>query len=411
MKILTAILLGCVATAGSAQAPQLSKTDAGSAQMDSARLARIPARMQKFVDDGTAAGFVTLVARHGRIASLEAVGYLDREAKTPMRTDSIFRIKSMTKPMTAAGILLLVDEGKISLLDPVEQYLPEFKGLKLNPCGQPHRQQQPCDQPPTAPARLVTVRDLLTHTSGLRDPMGRPANPITTLAERVAAGAHGPLASQPGTEWSYCNFCYATLGRLIEVVSGQPYDVFMTKNLFEPLGMKDTYYFLPKEKQKRLATLYEFDAAGKLNPAGPQSGDKSATIIPGPDGGLFSTATDQLHFYQMLMNKGMFNGHRVLSIPAVEAMTTNQTGDLKGAEFSPGLGMGFGFGVVKEPLGTYRYQSIGSFMKGGAYRTLAWGDPARDLIGIILYQRTNGGGDTAPENTVFITLAEAAIAR
>ena len=284
MKILAVILLGCTATVVSAQKSQPAKAAAASVQMDAARLTRIPARMKQFVDAGTAAGFVTLVARHGRIASLEAVGYLDRETKTPMRTDSIFRIKSMTKPMTAAGIMLLIDEGKISLLDPVEQYLPEFKGLKLNPCGLSNRE-QPCDQPLTNPARLITVRDLLTHTSGLHDTTGTTTTPINTLAERVSAGAQGPLISQPGTEWRYCNFCYATLGRLIEVVSGQHYDVFMAQHLFEPLSMKDTYYFLPKEKEKRLAALYAFDTTGKLNPVAPAYGDDRAAQIPGPEGG------------------------------------------------------------------------------------------------------------------------------
>jgi CubicO group peptidase (beta-lactamase class C family) len=403
MKSIVFALFGFVTAIYSAETFRPDKAEPAAAGMDAARLARIPARMKEFVDQGSAAGFVTLVARHGHIASLEAVGYQDREARTPMRADSIFRIKSMTKPMTVAGLMILVDEARISLLDPVEQYLPEFRGIKLNPCGV--ARQGNCDL--VNPSRLITVRDLMTHTSGLADQGGPPTAPVTTLADRVRTRAQIPLVSEPGTQWRYSNLGFATLGRLIEVVSGQPYDVFMTERLFKPLGMKDTHYFLPAEKESRLAPVYTRDAAGKLNRAAAQPDAK----FPGPDGGLFSTASDQACFYQMLLNKGTFNGQRILSGPAVEAMTSNQTGDLKGAEFSPGLGMGLGFGVVKEPLGTFRYQSIGTFMKGGAFRTLAWGDPARDLLGIIMYQRTNGGGDVAPETSAFITLAEAAVDR
>jgi CubicO group peptidase (beta-lactamase class C family) len=407
MKNLVLILFGCATAIYCAETFRPEKAEpANLAGMDAAQLARIPARMKEFVDQETAAGFVTLVARHGHVASLEAVGFQDREAKTPMRTDSIFRIKSMTKPMTAAGVMILVDEARISLLDPVEQYLPEYKGIRLNPCGV--TRQANCAL--VNPSRRITVRDLLTHTSGLPD--APPGGSFATLADRVKTGAGlVSLVAEPGTLWKYCNLGYATLGRLIEVVSGQPYDVFMAERIFRPLGMKDTHYFLPAEKESRLAAVYTLDSAGKLNRAPAQPADDAAAKVPAPEGGLFSTASDQARFYQMLLDMGMFSGQRILSVAAVQAMTGNQTGELKGAEFSPGLGMGFGFGIVKEALGTYRYQSIGSFMKGGAYRTLAWGDPARNLLGIIMYQRTNGGGDTAPETNAFVTLAEAAVDR
>jgi CubicO group peptidase (beta-lactamase class C family) len=402
VKKITLSLLCCATSIYAAEMFRPDKAEpAISAGMDATRLARIPVRMNAFVEQGTAAGFVTLIARHGHVASLDAVGYQDHEAKTPMRTDSIFRIKSMTKPMTAAGIMILADEARLSLLDPVEQYLPEFKGIKLSPCG---LNRGTCEL--VNPSRLITIRDLMTHTSGLPDSGGPAGASVVTLEDLVKWGAgHGSLVSEPGAVWRYSNLGFQTLGRLIEVISGQPYDLFMADRIFKPLGMKDTHYFLPAEKESRLAAVYMSDAAGHLNRAAPDP----AVKIPGPDGGLYSTAPDQARFYQMLLNKGTLNGQRILSLAAVEAMTTNQTGELMGVEFSPGLGMGFGFGVVKEPLGTYRYQSVGAFMKGGAYRTLAWGDPARDLLGIIMYQRTNGGGDTAMETNAFITLAEAAV--
>jgi CubicO group peptidase (beta-lactamase class C family) len=374
--------------------------------MDPIRLARIPAKMKTYVDEGTAAGFVTIVARHGHVASLEAIGYQDREAKTPMRTDTIFRIASMTKSFTVAGVMILVDEGRLGLLDPVEQFLPEFRGIKVNPCGE-SQVSQGCD--PVNATRPITVLDLMTHTSGLPGQGAPGSEPFKSLAERVSVGAHILLLAQPGTKWIYSQIGYAALGRLIEVCSGESYEGFLAERLFQPLAMKDTYFFLPPEKQSRLAVLYSLDATGKLVRA--SRPPEPVVKIPSPEGGALTTASDMARFYQMLMNKGSLNGKRILSAAAVEAMTTNQTGDLKNVEFSPGLGMGLSFGVVKDVVGTFRYQSIGTFSKGGAFRTYGWGDPAKDMFGIILYQRTNGGGDTAPETNAFSILANAAIER
>ena len=390
----------------SAQSPDLfvpEKTDPAAAGMNPVLLARIPAKMKAFVDEGTAAGFVTIVVRHGHVASLDAVGYEDLEAKIPMRTDTILRIASMTKSLTVAGVMLLIDEGRLSLLDPVEQFLPEFRAMKVNPCAESHASKG-CD--PVDASRPITVLDLMTHTSGLPGQGAKGAEPFKSLAERVSVGAHIQLLAQPGTKWIYSQIGYAALGRLIEVCSGKPYQEFLAERLFEPLGMKDTYFFLPPEKQSRLAAIYSPDAAGKLvlvpRPAA------QGIQVPSPEGGAMSTASDLARFYQMLLNHGTLNGKRILSAAAVEAMTTNQTGDLKDVEFSPGLGMGLSFGVVKDVVGTFRYQSIGTFAKGGAYRTYGWGDPAKDMCGIILFQRTTGG-DIAPEITAFSILANAAI--
>jgi CubicO group peptidase (beta-lactamase class C family) len=403
---ISSAFLACTLAAYAADTFTPEKTDPAAAGMDPALLARIPAKMKTYVDEGRAAGFVTIVVRHGHVASLDAVGYQDREAKVPMRTDTIFRIASMTKSFTATGVMILVDEGRINLLDPVEQYLPEFKGIKVNPCGD-SQTSQGCD--PVNATRPITVLDLLTHTSGLPGQGAPGAEPFKSLAERVSVGAHIALQAQPGTKWIYSQIGYATLGRLIEVCSGKSYEDFLAERLFLPLGMKDTYFFLPAEKQSRLAVLYTLDATGKLGPATRSA--EPAVKIPAPEGGAMTTASDMARFYQMLMNKGTLNGKRILSIAAVDAMTTNQTGDLKNVEFSPGLGMGLSFGVVKDQVGTFRYQSLGSFSKGGAFRTYGWGDPAKDMFGIILYQRTNGGGDTAPETNAFSVLANAAIER
>jgi CubicO group peptidase (beta-lactamase class C family) len=198
------------------------------------------------------------------------------------------------------------------------------------------------------------------------------------------------------------------LGRLIEVCSGSSFENFLADRLFRPLGMTDTYFSLPSGKRNRLAAAYTLNADDKLVRT---ASTQPASTVPTPEGGAVSTAADMARFYQMLLNKGSLNGKRVLSAAAVAAMTTNQTGDLPGVEFSPGLGMGLSFGVIKEVAGTFRYQSIGAFSKGGAYRTYGWGDPAKDMFGIILFQRTNGGGDTAPEINAFTVLANAAIER
>lgn len=398
--------LACTLAANSSDMMVPEKADPAAAGMDPIRLARITAKMKTYVDEGTAAGFVTIVARHGHVASLEAIGYQDREAQIPMRTDTIFRIASMTKSLTVAGVMILVDEGRISLLDPVERFLPEFKGIMVNPCAKSHVSQG-CD--PVKADRPITILDLMTHTSGLPAQGASSVEPFNSLAERVRVGAHVLLVAQPGTKWIYSQIGYAALGRLIEVCSGESYEEFLSERLFQPLGMKDTYFFLPPEKQSRLAVLYSLDATGKLVRA--SRPPEPAVKIPAPEGGALTTAGDMARFYQMLMNKGSLNGKRILSAAAVEAMTTNQTGDLKDVEFSPGLGMGLSFGVVKDVVGSFRYQSIGTFSKGGAFRTYGWGDPAKDLFGIILFQRTNGGGDTAPEINAFSILVNAAIER
>ncbi len=400
MRTGIALLLGC-SLAMCAEGPfSPDRPDPQAAGMNAARLARIPVRMKEFVTAGKTAGVVTLVIRHGHLASLDAVGYQDLETKTPMSTSTIFRLASVTKPVTCAGVMILVDEGKLSLIDPVEKFLPEFKGLKMNPCGTLAGYN--CSS--VSPSRPVNVLDLMTHTSGLPGSAPDRGSAPTTLAERVAGVSRATLLFEPGTAWNYSNIGIAALGRIIEVVSGQPYDRFLTERIFHPLEMSDTFFFVPAEKAGRVASVYTYENEGlKLVPM-PQP------KFPAPEGGLLSTAPDMARFHQMLLEKGSLNGQRVLSAAAVETMTTSYTGSMK-AGFAPGVGHGFGFEVVREALGTFRYNSIGSYVKGGAYRTYGWVDPAKDLVGIIFMQRTNGGGDTADEINSFMAMAAAAIER
>ena len=398
MKTTITHILACAIVALAARPFVVDNIDPAAAGMSPARLARIADRMKQFVTAGKTAGIVTLVARHGHVASLEAVGYQNLEAKTPMTTDTIVRLASITKPITCAGIMILADEGRLSLIDPAEKFLPEFKGLKLNPCGT--RSGYNCEL--VTPSRPVNIVDLMTHTSGLADaPPGR-GSPPNTLAERVAAVAQGSLIFEPGTAWNYSNVGIAALGRIVEVVTGQPYDRFLAERIFQPLGMRDTFFFVPPDKARRVASVYRYETDGlKLVPM-------AEPKFPAPEGGLFSTAADMARFHEMLLEKGTLNGQRILSAAGVEEMTSSHTGSMK-AGFAPGVGHGFGFEVVRETAGTFRYNSIGTFVKGGAYRTYAWVDPAKDMVGIILMQRTNGGGDIADEINSFIAMAAAAI--
>lgn len=382
----------------------LDKADPASAGMNAHRLSQIPARMQEYVDSHQTSGTVTILARHGKVVSFEAIGYQDIESRRPMRKNTMFRIASLTKPITCAGIMVLVDEGRMSVIDPVEKYLPEYKGIKVRGCS--GRTAYACDG--TSSGRLMTIQDLMAHTSGLESSLNlNGETEPATLAERVARGARTQLLFEPGTNWNYSNIGYDALGRIIEVVSKQSYDSFLQQHIFGPLGMKETYFFVPDEKFDRLATLYTL-GNGSLNRSPRQLSASHGPRVPMPAGGLVSTAEDVFRFNMMMRNKGILDGRRILSSAAVTLMTTSHTGDLK-AGWVPGVGHGYGYEVVRNAEGMFRYNSIGSFVKGGAFRTYEWVDPEKDLVGVFMMQLTNGGGDTADEINSFMALSAAAI--
>lgn len=375
------------------------------AQVDPQRLARIPERMQEFVDAKTAAGFVTLVAHRGEILQTSATGLQVIESNTKMRTDSIFQIASMTKPITAAAIMILADEGRLSVGDAVEKHLPEFRGQKMVSETDGARTVL------AAPPRKITLHDLLTHTSGM--PGGSPAGLAEifvdrdrTLSEAVAVYSQRPLSFEPGARWQYSNMGIATLGRIIEVVSGMPYQDFLASRIFQPLGMVDSFFFPPKEKYDRIAAIY--DAKDGRLIRDPRDLYRAGAKYPAPEGGLYSTAGDLYRFYQMMLNDGEGAGKRILSSSAVSVMTQLHTADIK-AGFAPGMGWGYGWSVVRNTEGTFRFNSIGTYGHGGAYRTYAFVDPHKQLVGIILFQRVAGGGDMADEISAFIQMANAAI--
>jgi len=349
---------------------------------NSEKLKDVRTRIQRFVDDKTIAGAVTLVARHGEIADVDAIGFSDLAATRPMHEDSLFWIASMTKPITAVAVLMLQDEGKLSVEDPVEKFLPEFKGQWVIDS---QTNNSLCA---TRSPRPVTIRDLLTHTSGL-DEMPAPRT-NSTLAELVIGNSQRPLRFPPGSKWSYSNAGINTLGRIVEVVSGGDFAAFLEKRIFKPLGMRDTTFWPSEAQVKRLAKSYQPKSGGEgLEEVGisfiqGELGDR--TRAPRPAGGLFSTARDYFRFCQMMLNGGTSNGKRLLSEQAVKMMTRPQTGELK-AGFTEGMSFGFGFGVVKRPVGVTQMLSPGTFGHGGAYGTQAWIDPEKDMVIILMIQR------------------------
>jgi CubicO group peptidase (beta-lactamase class C family) len=340
-------------------------------------LRAIPQRMSQFVKDHQISGAVTLVARDGDVVHWEAVGKADVENNQPMQKDTIFAIASMTKPITATAVMMLQDEGKLSIQDPVAKYIPQFKEAaleddKLN--------------------REITIFDLLTHTSGL---VGSQQNEgsLQATAEKLAAR---PLGFQPGTRWQY-GPGITVCGRVVELASGQPFEVFLAKRIFEPLGMSDTTFFPSPQQQTRIARLYK---PGKdknsLEATTHWLTDLSASRTPNPSGGLFSTAGDLAKFYQMILNGGQYNGKRLVSESAVKEMTRIQTGELQ-TGFTPGNGWGLGWCVVRQPLGPTSELSAGTFGHGGALGTQGWVDPTRRMIFVLMIQRTEFGNSDASD--------------
>ncbi len=359
-------------------------SNAFSAELDKTKLAAIKPRMQKFVDDRQMAGVVTVVGNADGIVHHEALGSARLEPAQVMTKDTLFRIASMTKPMTATAILILADEGKLRVTDAVEKHLPEFRGQMLVSERGKDRLVL------VKPARPITIRDLLTHTSGL--PFYSPGladvyvKRNRTLADTTLAVSQCPLDFEPGSKWSYCNSGIDTLGRIVEVVSEQRFEDFMAKRIFDPLGMKDSTFQPTKEQTKRTAGLYD-SKNGKLTLAPDDLlGQVEKSRHPVPAGGLYSTGADVARFYRMMLNKGTLDGKKILSPAAVKELTRVQTGDLK-CGFTEGMGFGYGFAVVRKPEGVTGMLSAGTFGHGGAFGTQGWADPEKGVFMILLIQR------------------------
>jgi CubicO group peptidase (beta-lactamase class C family) len=361
--------------------------------MSSERLARIKPFMQQYVDDNKLAGIVTVIARKGKIVHFEKVGKLNLESGEEIRKDSLFRIYSMTKPIVSVAAMILFEEGKFRLDDPVENYLPAFKDAKVLVDGVEVAQTHP-----------FTIRELMSHQAGLTygvfgdttiDRQYRAANVLGNkdLAEMVDALGKIPLLNQPGTQWVY-SVSADVLGRLVEVLSGQPLDAFFLTRLFIPLKMKDSFFEVPKNKVQRLGTNHRSDAETNsltvVDRPKTSAYTRKVTFFSG-GGGLVSTAEDYIRFTQMLLNGGELDGVRILSPKTIELMTMNQLtpGITTGFGERPGVlstfGFGLGFGIATTaPLN--QLGSKGEYTWGGAAGTIFWNDPQEDLTAVLMVQ-------------------------
>lgn len=382
--------------------PVLQPTSPALGGFSTKRLSRLDENLNAWTQDPRLNGCVALVARNGKIIYHKAFGYNDLEKNEPLRIDHIFRIASQTKAITSTGIMILYEEGKFLLDDPVSKYIPAFaKPTVID-------QFNAADTTFTSkPAKSeVTIRQLLTHTSGISYPqIGSPtANAIyakagliaglgaelgRSLEKDVNTIAKLPLVHQPGEQWTY-GFNTDILGRLIEVISGQSLDHFLRSRVFEPLGMKDTYFYLPVEKHRRLAQIYQEKDGKLIRPEATLSvnGETSidyplqANTYYSGGGGLSSTVLDYAIFLQMILNGGEYNGQRILSRQTVRMMTMNQIGQLN-------LGVnkfGLGFMVTSEAGSALLPTPEGVFEWGGAFATTYWADPAEQLIGVYYQQ-------------------------
>jgi len=377
--------------------------------VSSERLKRIGQMIQRRIDAGDITGAVTLVARKGRVVHLEALGVMDLESKKPMARDTMFRIASMTKPVTGLAIMMMLEEGKVRLTDPVSRFIPEFRGMKVAMAlpspgrggglaggGQPGRGgAPPVPQFYTMPAeRDITIRDLLTHVSGLASgPMSNSeAEKLNRLPEENLAGyiprlGSTPLEFQPGSRWAYSSQAgFDTLGRIVEIVSGMTLNEFFRQRIFTPLGMKDIYFWPPDETWPRVATPYQRTPAGLQKPPNPNF--MSSKVYFMGSGGLITTAEDYLPLGVMLANGGQLNGKRLLSPKTVEMMRSIHVPDtLPGRP--PGEGFGLSVRVVSDHARRGTLLSTGSFGWSGYYGTHFFVDPVEQVVALLMVQTAN----------------------
>jgi CubicO group peptidase (beta-lactamase class C family) len=350
--------------------------------------------MQSLVDEGAIVGAVALVAMPGRVLTIRAVGFQDLDTRKPMRSDTIFDVRSVTKVVTAIGVMTLVEEGKLALNDPVEKYLPEFKKADGQTSGAP---------------TPFTIHHLLTHTSGL--PFSRPAEieDITIKRDRTLADVVKLLAKQepefaPGTQFRYASSGFAILGRIIEVVSGKAYDQFIKDRLFAPLGMNDSFFFIPAEKRNRVAAIYRRQN-GKLERWHELEEYSKRAKYPAPEFGMYSTARDLAALCEMMLNGGTFHGRRILSPMSVMAMTSNHTTNVRSAITQRPAYQGLGWGLSGDPLSDFPLTSTGSYGHNGAFGSIIWIDPKEGLIRIFLEHLFGAGSEV----DIFMAMAGAAV--
>ena len=355
----------------------LPRTKPESVGMSAERLERIGAWLQELVASKKAAGFVSLVARRGKIVHHQAYGTLGLENPAPMTVDALFDLASMTKPITVAAALMLLEEGRFTVKEPVSTYLPEFKTVRVE----------------TAPGtfatslRPISIEDLFTHTSGVFDSRSRGDKMnFPTLEAYVRELAKGPLRAQPGSSWIY-GTSHDVLGRLVEVAGGMPLDRFVQARILDPLGMKDTHFWPPEDKSSRRAILV---VNGKDDPLSlsriPPDAGRAKTFMGGASG-LYSSAADYWRFAQMLLNGGAFNGKRLLGPRTIAWMAQNHIGEMESFR-TAGTRFGLGVAVVTDPGRAGMPYSKGTYYWSGSQGTIFWVDPVEDLVGVLMVQLT-----------------------
>lgn len=376
--------------------PGLPMAAPESVGMSSERLARIAPAMQQYIDDKLVPGVVTLVARKGKVVHFETHGYMDVDSGKPMRPDAIFRIASMTKPITSVALMMLWEEGAFQLRDPVSKFIPEFANPRVSTTADASG-----NSGDLVPARREpTIRDMLTHTAGMANSyIGNSSyyssqagvRPDDTLESYIARLAAMPLNYHPGEAWQY-SAATDVVGRLVEVISGQTLAEFMEERIFTPLGMNDTHFYLDDDKGGRLMSQYTpgsnnnqivLDDPGNSNSRWISSENKR--VFRGA-GGLVSTPHDYLRFQQAMLNGGELDGARLLSPNTLDVMMSNHTGDLPLWLPGPGMGFGLGWAVVEDRGEAATPLSEGSVYWGGAYCTIAWIDREQELVGILMTQ-------------------------
>ncbi|MFM9079628.1 MAG: serine hydrolase domain-containing protein [Opitutaceae bacterium] len=365
----------------------------------------IGAAMQDMVERREIAGAVTMVVTADRVLHREATGRADLATGKPMPADALFWIASMTKPVTGAAVLILQDEGKLSVGDPVAKYLPEFAALKT-PSGRPAN---------------LTITQILSHTSGLGEAAGPAALEARTLADLVPLWLAARMQFEPGAQWRYCQSGINLAGRIVEIVSGKSFDVFARERSFAPLGMKDATFDPDEAQRTRIATAYaRKKETGALEPAQARAEFGRPGRPPLGKAGLCCSADDYARFCQLLLGGGMRDGKRVLSANAVKALFSSVTGDLPTGFFQNetfgkhGANYGWGIGtcVLKTPhAGAAEVLSAGTFGHGGAWGTQAWIDPVKGVAYLLMVQRSNFPNSDASEVRVAFQRAAAAALR
>ncbi|HEX4242242.1 MAG TPA: serine hydrolase domain-containing protein [Steroidobacteraceae bacterium] len=401
LAIVAGTLLASAAAA--AEPPALAFAKPDTVGLSGERLGRLDVWTRGLIDQGSISGAVTLVARHGKVVELAAAGKRDLAANLPMEKDSIFRIYSMSKPITGVALMMLFEEGKWQLNDPVANYVPQFSGLKVYATDARGNVTYVDQKHP------MTMRELMSHTAGFTygyfsntpvDKLQIQANlldPSITLDEFIERLSKLPLNAQPGSEWHY-SVSVDVQGYIVQKLSGMPFEDFLAKRIFAPLGMRDTGFYVPAGKIKRLAQMYDYDAAGKLRivHGGLNHDFAKKPALASGGGGLVSTAADYLRFCQMLLNGGELGGVRLLSPRTVELMRSDML-PAGVAMPDPGLAFGLDFAIEANPVDAGGYYGKGTYFWGGAAGTWFWIDPVEDLIVIGMIQQVGSEGRSIPD--------------